>query len=217
MTKAIFKKITLMILCCTLGFTITACGDKMTEREKFTSFLGEEGTVIRSKSGIDMCVVSLDKENSSTPKVVIQISPNESLYTQTYNWMCLSATEQKEDLKDFGDKVISYAKEENWDNDYYLYVSFICSDISIVYDYEMDTLWIPNNIDAYKEMYEKFNTLAKSKLTETEEGQNFLVENNFATIKHNEVEMSHSDMCYTVYISNGDFSSYGKDGSHIEH
>ena len=204
MTKAIFKKITLMILCCTLGFTITACGDKMTEREKFTSFLGEEGTVIRSKSGIDMCVVSLDKENSSTPKVVIQISPNESLYTQTYNWMCLSATEQKEDLKDFGDKVISYAKEENWDNDYYLYVSFICSDISIVYDYEMDTLWIPNNIDAYKEMYEKFSTLAKSKLTETEEGQNFLV------------EMSHSDMCYTVYISNGEFSSYGKDGSHIE-
>lgn len=85
---------------------------KKTEREKFTSFLGEEETVIRSKSGIDMCVVSLDKENSSNPKVVIQISPNESLYTQTYNWMCLSATEQKEDLKDFDDKVISYAKEE---------------------------------------------------------------------------------------------------------
>ena len=216
MIKKILKRTMLILLCFLISSAITACGDKMTEREKFTSFLGEEGTVIRSKSGIDMCVVSLDKENSSTPKVVIQISPNESLYTQTYNWMCLSATEQTEDLKDFGDKVISYAKEENWDNDYYLYVSFICSDISIVYDYEMDTLWIPNNIDTYKEMYEKFNTLAKSKLTETEEGQNFLVENNFATIKHNEVEMSHSDMCYTVYISNGEFSSYGKDGSHIE-
>lgn len=216
MKKKTLKKITLILLCCLISSAITACGEKKTEREKFTSFLGEEETVIRSKSGIDMCVVSLDKENSSNPKVVIQISPNESLYTQTYNWMCLSATEQKEDLKDFGDKVVSYAKEENWDNDYYLYVNFICSDISIVYDYEMDTLWIPNNIDAYTEMYEKFNTLAKSKLTETEEGQNFLVENNFATIKHNEVEMSHSDMCYTVYISDGEFSSYGKDGSHIE-
>lgn len=217
MIKKILKSTMLILLCFLISSATTACGDKKTEREKFTSFLGEEGTVIRSKSGIDMCVISLDKENSSNPKVVIQISPNENLYTLTYNWMCLTATEQKEDLKDFGDKVVSYAKEENWDNDYYLYVTFRCSDISIVYDYEMDTLWIPNNIDTYKEMYEKFNTLAKSSLTETEEGKKFLVENNLATIKHNEVELFHSDMCYTVYISDGKFSSYGKDGSHIEH
>ena len=216
MKKKTLKKITLILLCCLISSAITACGEKKTEREKFTSFLGEEETVIRSKSGIDMCVVSLDKENSSNPKVVIQISPNESLYTQTYNWMCLSATEQKEDLKDVGDKVVSYAKEENWGNDYYLYVTFICSNISIVYDYETDTLWIPNNIDIYKQMYEKFNTLATSNIAKTEEGKKFLVDNNLATIKHNEIEFTHSDICYNVYISDGEFNSYGKDGSHIE-
>lgn len=215
--KNIVKKITLIFLCYLLVTTLTACGEKRTEREKFLSFLGQEKNSVISKSEIDMCIISLDKEYSSNPKVVIQISPNENGYEKTYDWLCLPAAEQKEDMKDFGDKVIAYAKEENWDNNYYLYITFICSDICIVYDYEMSELWVPNNIDTYKEMYEKFDTLAITSLTQTEEGKNFLVDNNLATIKHNEVELSHSNKCYTVYISNGEFASYGKDGSHIEH
>ena len=112
--------------------------------------------------------------------------------------------------------MISYAKDNNWNNNYYLYVTFEGDYVTFVYDYEMDTLWIPNNIDTYKRMYEKFDTLAISDIAKTEKGKEFLVDNNLATIKHNEVEISYSHPCYHVFISNGVFSSYGEDGSHSE-
>lgn len=57
-------------------------------------------------------------------------------------------------------------------------------------------------------MYEKFNTFYKKDLEKTQDGIGFLVNNNLAYIKHNQVEYE-SIFSYTVYIDNeGNFKSY---------
>lgn len=62
-------------------------------------------------------------------------------------------------------------------------------------------------------MYEKFNTFYKKDLEETQKGIDFLIENNLAYLKHNQVEYK-SIFSYNVYINNdGEFENYGKDAS----
>lgn len=134
---------------------------------------------------------------------------------EVYNWLQLPIKERKADLRECAELVIKYAQNNNWKNDYYLYVDLanVYGGCNIIYDYEKDEIWIPNCENTFIEMYEKFNTFYKKDLEETQDGIDFLVDKNLAYIKHNQVEYENI-FSYTVYIDNeGNFKSYGEDDS----
>lgn len=165
-------------------------------------------------SNTELIIVGLYKEDSTeNPKVILNIGIGES-HEKTYQWLQLSPEERKVDLRECADLVINYAKDNNWSNDYYLYIQAVevYDGCNIVYDYENDTIWIPNCENKFIEMYEKFGTFYKKELKESQNGIDFLVENELAYIKHNQVEYRNI-FSYTVYISDGEFKSYGEDYS----
>lgn len=195
-----------------LCFVFTACG-KTTEEEQFLSYLGQEENEFTFANGLRVCVASFEKEDSFKPKVVIWVAPIENGYEKTYDWMCESVSSQRDDLKIIANKVISYAKEQKWDNDYYLYVRFGDDRRSYVYDYEADEFWIPNCAVIYKRLYEKFKTFNLEEISQKEGGKNYLLDNGLAEIKHGEMEFNYPKEGYYVYISNDEFHSFGEDDS----
>lgn len=134
----------------------------------------------------------------------------------TYQWLQHSHDERKTELRQCANLVIDFAKSEGWKNDYYLYVEItnIYDSCSIVYDYERDSIYIPNCEEVFIDMYKDFGTFSKKDLSETPTGKNFLIEKGLATIKHNEIEYNNI-FSYTVFITNGEFRSYGNDDSAV--
>lgn len=61
-------------------------------------------------------------------------------------------------------------------------------------------------------MYEKFGTFLEKTVAETQDGIDFLISNNLAYMKHNEVEFKKISS-YDVYVHEDKFSSYDKDQS----
>lgn len=199
-----------------VSFFVCACSANNSLKSDFINYYKEqldEGAFITSM-GTKFIIGSLDKENTSNhPNVVLLVFLNSN--NHTFQWLQLSADKRKDDMKEMADLVIEYAKNNKWSNDYYLYVEVgeIYGGCCITYDYEKDEIWIPNCENIYIQMYEKFNTFYKKDLEETQEGLDFLVDNNLAYIKHNQVEYRNI-FCYTVYIDKkGKFSSYGKEDS----
>ena len=146
---------------------------------------------------------------------MVSINNTEKNQDETYKWIQFTANEKKSDLKECANLVIDYAENSNWDNDYYLYISLtgIYSGCDIIYDYEKDELWIPNCENTFVKMYEKFNTFYKKDLENTQEGIDFLVNNDLAYLKHNQIEYTNI-LSYTVFIdNNGEFNSFGENNS----
>lgn len=122
----------------------------------------------------------------------------------------ISANELKQEMKKFAETFISFAKEKDMDNDYYLYIKIYYNHLScFVYDYEKDILYIPEKHDQYREMYSLFGTTSDSEISKTQEGVNWLVQNGFGEIKHNEYESIRDMSAPNVFIDEeGNFNSY---------
>lgn len=182
---------------------------------KYCTNKSDNNTFITS-ANTKMVVVGLDKESKSrNPKCVLTIAVgNSDINKETYDWLQLSIDERKAELKECGDKVVEYAKENNWSNDYYLYVKVcqVYDGCNIVYDYETDDIWIPNCENTFLSMYKKFNTFYKKDIAKTQSGIEFLTSNKLANVKHGEIEYI-TPLSYTVNVSNGKFDSFGKEHS----
>jgi hypothetical protein len=135
-----------------------------------------------------------------------------------YDWMQKSPEERKTDLKSVAELVIKYANYKGWNNSYNLYIVVDETDstggIDTVYDYETNTIWIPNKEKIYANMYEKYSTFSLSEISETQEGKDFLIENDLAYLKHNELEYINTTNSFTVYINaDGEFKQVNENDS----
>lgn len=200
--------------------SLSGCKSKDTNmRDSFTEFYSDtfEKNVFYTAANTEMSVASLYKENSSrNARVVLSLVLGASDKTRnlSYQWLQHSYDERKKDLRQCGNLVVDFAKNEGWKNDYYLFVKIIdiYDSCNIVYDYENDSIYIPNCEDTFIDMYQEFGTFSKENLSKTQVGKDFLIENGLATLKHNEIEYK-SIFSYTVFIDNGEFKSYGEDDS----
>lgn len=167
-----------------------------------------------SPNGFDFLLLSLEKENTKTnPYVVMSllIIGNDS---EINEWMQLDLHQKKAELEYCGDLVVEYASNSGWSNNYYLFVNIDdpCCNLTYVFDYEENRIWIPNQETPFIIMYEKFNTFDKDVIEESDGGVDFLIRYDIGYLKHNKVEYNHNGG-YTVYIHDGEFGSYGKDES----
>lgn len=217
-----FYKKTVLFCTILLSCLLCSCSSKTDNlKSNFINYYDKQlnnNTFITSTNK-KMVIINLQKEdNSSSPKVVLtlEIGGESSTNEETYQWLQLSIDERKSELKECGDMVVNYAKNNNWSNNYYLYVnvSQVYDGNSIVYDYEQNTIWIPDCEDVFFKMYNNFNTFNKKELEKTQKGIDFLIENNLGYLKHNQIEYYHV-FAYNVYIQNGEFNSYGRDNSSV--
>lgn len=211
------KRYIVFLICLSLCL-FTSCSPKDENMiDSFISFHSEtsrfnDHKALISENGPKMTFLSLLKEQSSkNPKTVLTILISDK-DEEIYKWMQLPPDERKKELRSYGELVIQYARENKWDNQYYLYISVSYGYSShIIYDYEKDIIWIPNNESVFISMYQKFQTLNYTDLESIENGRQFLLLHDFAYLKHGEVEYNLIDSGYNVFISSdGEFKSYSE-------
>ena len=197
-------------------FSLSACSDNSDDSlnlsTKFLKYLKEnlpsETTTIQTenlKLNTNEIDINLEKAEYNKKIIVTMASP----YVDK-QFFELSLEQLKKEMHDFAEHFISFAKEINLNNDYYLYVE-ICrtTDWGFVYDYEEDRLYYPENYNMLLEMHEKFGTANQYRISQETEGQNWLVENGFCEFKHHKYERYYISHHPWVYINeDGDFSSY---------
>ena len=162
-----------------------------------------------------MVISELTKEDAHYPKVLLSVEiGNTDFKNQIYQWITSSVNVRMDDYRECAEMVIKYAKNENCDNDYYLYVNTrnIYGSCDVVYDYEKDIIYIPNAENIYKEMYEQFGTFHAKDVAEADGGTDFIIDNNLGYWQHNELETK-DVTSYSIFLHDGKFSEYEKDKS----
>lgn len=198
-----------------LGTLFSGCSDDSNEKlnEEFNEHLksyyklSEDGRIFSSKKlTFGKSSLEIEEVEYGTRHIIAQMGDMINANDEVWK---ISGKELKQEMRDFAEAFISFAKEKDMDNDYYLYVE-IYSDswISFVYDYEQDILYIPKKYDLYREMYSTFGTTRQSKISETEKGKQWLVENGFGEIKHHEYEAFHEYSPGVFINDDGHFDSY---------
>lgn len=214
-----WKRVFVLLLICLLPIFLFSCSSQEDSLKldfiKYCTSKSDNHTFTTS-ANTKMVIIDLNKESKpSNPKCVLTIAiGNSNINKETYDWLQLSIDERKAELKECGDKVIEYAKENNWSNDYYLYVQVcqVYDGCNIVYDYETGDIWIPNCENTFLSMYKKFKTFYKKDIAKTQSGIDFLLSNELASIKHGKVKYI-TQLSYTVSVSDGKFNSFGKEHS----
>lgn len=215
---------TLILLFCVGVSLLSGCSAQkdIDNKADFLDFYSDvfDKYIFHTSENTEMYVVSLKKETAvNNPRVVLSLVVGISDDELTYQWLQKSPDERKPILRECAEFVIEYARNKGWKNDYYLYIVVdeagnTDSGIDIVYDYENDVIWVPDAEENYIGMFERFNTFSMSEIAETQEGKDFLVENDFAAIKHNEIEYNRGTNSFTVYINqNGEFHTSGENKS----
>jgi len=210
------KRFLAIILSMIMVFSLSACStnsnDDANLQIEFLKFLNEEfssdGNSIQTpnlKLDVREIEVNFEKAEYDKKIIVTMGSPYED--EQFFN---LSLEQLKIEMCNFAEHFISFAKEINLDNDYYLYVEVYYTPYwGFVYDYEEDRLYYPENYDLLLKARQKFGTVNQSRIAEETEGQNWLVENGFGEFKHHEYESYYNLHHPWVYISDdGEFSSF---------
>lgn len=214
---SIIVPIIICILC------LCSCSNKTPDEKLTDSFLeyslgktdGKFNRVFTTSNGTEMVISALTKEDTYYPKVLLSVEiGNTDFKNQIYQWITSPVSMRMDDYRECAEMVIKYAKNENWDNDYYLYVNTrnIYGSCDIVYDYEKDIIYIPNAENIYKEMYEQFGTFYTKDITEADNGSDFIIDNNLGYWQHNELETKDATS-YSIYLHDGKFSEYEKDKS----
>lgn len=218
------RKILLLASLVTVGtLFLCSCSQSSSEEKLTDSFLeytlgktdGKCNRVFTTSNGTEMVVTQLQKEDASSPKVILSVDiGNTDIKEKLYQWITAPISMRMDDYRECAEMVIDYAKNEKWNNNYYLYVNTrsIYGSCDVIYDYEKDIIYIPNKENIHKEMYEKFGTYNVKDVAELDGGADFIIDNNLGHWKHNELETTYSTS-YTVYIHDGEFSEYGKDES----
>ena len=176
---------------------------------------GKFNRVFTTSNGTEMVISELTKEDVHYPKVLLSVEiGNTDFKNQIYQWITSPVNVRMDDYRECAEMVIKYAKNENWDNDYYLYVNTrnIYGSCDVVYDYEKDMIYIPNAENIYKEMYEQFGTFHAKDVAEADGGTDFIIDNNLGYWQHNELETK-DVTSYSIFLHDGKFSEYEKDKS----
>lgn len=213
--------ITVSIIICML--CLCSCSKKTSEEGMTNSFLeyslgktdGKYNRVFTTSNGTEMVVSELQKENATSPKVILSVDiGNTDIKEKLYQWIISPVNVRMDDYRECAEMVIKYAKNENWDNDYYLYVNTrnIYGSCDVVYDYEKDMIYIPNAENIYKEMFEQFGTFNVKDIAEADNGSDFIIDNNLGYWQHNELETKDTTS-YSIFLHDGKFSEYEKDKS----
>lgn len=127
-----------------------------------------------------------------------------------YGWANLDRDAQIKDMKFFMDSVIKYAKSEEWGYNYYLYVTAnVGGSINFVYNCKTRTFYYPEDLNLYKKMYSKFNTMSPSDLIGNKAGEQFLINNEMCKKENGKIEITYLPMSYTVYVYKGKFTEFG--------
>lgn len=214
---SIIVPIIICILC------LCSCSKKTSEEGMTNSFLeyslgktdGKYNRVFTTSNGTEMVVSELQKKNATSPKVILSVDiGNTDIKEKLYQWITSPVNVRMDDYRECAEMVIKYAKNENWDNDYYLYVNTrnIYGSCDVVYDYEKDMIYIPNAENIYKEMFEQFGTFNVKDIVEADNGSDFIVDNNLGQWQHNELETKDATS-YSISLHDGEFSEYEKDKS----
>lgn len=222
--KRKIHKILLLTSIVTVGMLFLCSCSKKTPDEKLTdSFLGYSlgktdgkfNRVFTTSNGTEMVISELTKEDAHYPKVLLSVEiGNTDFKNQIYQWITSPVNVRMDDYRECAEMVIKYAKNKNWDNDYYLYVNTrnIYGSCDVVYDYEKDMIYMPNAENIYKEMYEQFGTFHAKDVAEADGGTDFIIDNNLGYWQHNELETKDATS-YSIFLHDGKFSEYEKDKS----
>lgn len=217
------EKISIIVPIIVCILCLCSCSKKTPDEKLTDSFLeyslgktdGKFNRVFTTSNGTEMVVSELQKEDITSPKVILSVDiGNTDFKNQIYQWITSPVNVRMNDYRECAEMVIKYAKNENWDNDYYLYVNTrnIYGSCDIVYDYEKDIIYIPNAENIYKEMYEQFGTFYTKDITEADNGSDFIIDNNLGYWQHNELETKDATS-YSIFLHDGKFSEYEKDKS----
>lgn len=76
-------------------------------------------------------------------------------------------------------------------------------------DYEKDMIYIPNAENTYKEMYEQFGTFNVKDVAESDNGSDFIIDNNLGQWQHNELE-TNDTTSYSISLHDGNFQNMKK-------
>lgn len=210
-----------ILFCCLSMVFLSGCTSKNTDyKSSFLAYYENEFDkyTFHTSDGTEMWVLDFEKEDvSHNARVVLSLVVGISDDELMYQWFLKTPDERKAILRECSELVIGYAKANNWDNDYYLYISVDQTNESSscysIYDYEKDEVWIPDMESVYTDMYQRFATFSQSKIADMDGGADFLIENGFATLKHGELETNHATNSYKVSILDGAFKEYGKEKS----
>ena len=135
--KRKIHKILLLTSIVTVGMLFLCSCSKKTPDEKLTdSFLeyslgktdGKFNRVFTTSNGTEMVISALTKEDTHYPKVLLSVEiGNTDFKNQIYQWITSPVSMRMDDYRECAEMVIKYAKNENWNNNYYLYVKFYIS------------------------------------------------------------------------------------------
>lgn len=219
------EKISIIVPIIVCILCLCSCSKKTPDEKLTDSFLeyslgktdGKFNRVFTTSNGTEMVVSELQKEDATSPKVILSVDiGNTDFKNQIYQWITFPVNVRMDDYRECAEMVIKYAKNENWDNDYYLYVNTrnIYGSCDIVYDYEKDMIYIPNAENIYKEMFEQFGIFNVKDVAEADGGTDFIIDNNLGYWQHNELETK-DVTSYSIFLHDGKFSEYEKDKSTV--
>lgn len=217
------EKISIIVPIIVCILCLCSCSKKTPDEKLTDSFLeyslgktdGKFNRVFTTSNGTEMVISELTKEDAHYPKMLLSVEiGNTDFKNQIYQWITSSVNVRMDDYRECAEMVIKYAKNENWDNDYCLYVNTrnIYGSCDVVYDYEKDIIYIPNAENIYKEMYEQFGTFHAKDVAEADGGTDFIIDNNLGYWQHNELETK-DVTSYSIFLHDGKFSEYEKDKS----
>lgn len=217
------EKISIIVTIIVCILCLCSCSKKTPDEKLTDSFLeyslgktdGKFNRVFTTSNGTEMVISELTKEDAHYPKVLLSVEiGNTDFKNQIYQWITSSVNVRMDDYRECAEMVIKYAKNENWDNDYYLYVNTrnIYGSCDVVYDYEKDIIYIPNAENIYKEMYEQFDTFHAKDVAKADGGTNFIIDNNLGYWQHNKLETK-DVTSYSIFLHDGKFSEYEKNKS----
>ena len=217
------EKISIIVPIIVCILCLCSCSKKTPDEKLTDNFLeyslgktdGKFNRVFTTSNGTEVVVSELQKEDVTSPKVILSVDiGNTDFKNQIYQWITSPVNVRMDDYRECAEMVIKYAKNENWDNDYYLYVNTrnIYGSCDIIYDYGKDMIYIPNAENIYKEMYEQFGTFHAKDVAEADGGTDFIIDNNLGYWQHNELETK-DVTSYSIFLHDGKFSEYEKDKS----
>ena len=103
----------------------------------------------------------------------------------------VSQSKPRQDIKLLCEKVMQFADSAAWENDYYLYIHLMHkgSPLRIVFDYELDTFYFPNNLSLLQQTIDQFSTVDPLEIISMDGGERFLKQRGVVNIRHNKTEV----------------------------
>ncbi len=197
------KKIFVLFMITVSILVFIACSSNNEENiSQFQKYITDNNITLSLPSKLNTEILSVDIENRYNPRIIINIkNENEIEYL-------LDTTMALNDFKYIGDLYVDYAKSTKQSNDYYL--SIMLDQFSpIIYDYEEQCLYLQKNYMQYVNLYKEFGTTDINQIEKKDRGLDYLVDNGFGTMKHNEFERMVDWPDYKPFINKGEYDEIG--------